>query len=212
VRIAVCIKRVPVMDRRFTIAASGTAIDEAGLAYDVNDFDLWAVEAALRLKEQTGEGEVVAISLGPDVVQEQIRKALSMGVDRAIHLQVANIPADDLAVAQAIADELRGQGFDAIFCGRVAVDRANGLVGPAIAEFLDMPCVTAVSKLEIANGRGRAQRELEGAQEIVEFPLPAVITVDQTQRDHGCQEEATPDQAGRAGHSACDDQETRAPP
>src|SRR5579871_116024 len=109
------------MDRRFTIAASGTAIDEAGLAYDVNDFDLWAIEAALRLKEQTGEGEVVVVSLGPDVVQEQIRKALSMGADRAIHLQVAAVPPDDLLVAQAISDELRGQGFDIVFCGRVAV-------------------------------------------------------------------------------------------
>ncbi len=178
-KIAVCIKRVPVMDRRFTIAPGGTTIDEVGLAYDVNDFDLWAVEAALRLKEQVGTGEVVVLSLGPDVVQEQIRKALSMGADRGIHLQAASVGADDLPVARALADALRDGGYDGIFLGRLAVDRANGVTGPVIAELLGLPCVTAVSKLEIANGRGRAQRELEGAQEIVEFPLPAVITVDQ---------------------------------
>jgi electron transfer flavoprotein beta subunit len=185
VKIAVCIKRVPVMDRRFTIAPGGTTINEAGLAYDVNDFDLWAVEAALRLKEQAGAGEVVVVSLGPDVVQEQIRKALSMGADRGIHLQLASAGggADDLPVARALADALRSGGYDVIFLGRLAVDRANGVTGPVVAELLGLPCVTAVSKLEIANGggggRGRAQRELEGAQEIVEFPLPAVVTVDQ---------------------------------
>ncbi len=179
-KIAVCIKRVPVMDRRFTIGPGGTTIDEAGLAYDVNDFDLWAVEAALRLKEREGAGsEVVILSLGPDAVQEQIRKALSMGADRGIHLQAASPAADDLPVARALADALRGGAYDVILLGRMAVDRANGVTGAVVAERLGLPCVTAVSKLEIANGRGRAVRELEGAQETVEFPLPAVVTVDQ---------------------------------
>lgn len=177
--IAVCIKRVPVMDRRFTIAPGGTTISDAGLAYDVNDFDLWAVEAALRLKEQAGAGEVVVLSMGPDIVQEQIRKALSMGADRAIHLQVAAVPPDPLCVAQALADELRHGSYDVILFGRLAVDAANGVTGPAVAELLGLPCVTAVSRLEITERRGRAQRELEGAQEVVEFPLPAVVTVDQ---------------------------------
>ena len=77
-KIAVCIKRVPVMDQRLPIAASGIAIDESGLKFDVNDFDLWAVEAGLQLKEKLGQGEVVVLSLGSDAVQEQIRKALSM--------------------------------------------------------------------------------------------------------------------------------------
>ena len=93
-KIAVCIKRVPVQEGRFTIAAGGTTIDETGLKYDVNDFDLWAVEAALQLKEKTGQGEVVVVSLGSDAVQEQMRKALSMGADRGIHLKAADQPSD----------------------------------------------------------------------------------------------------------------------
>jgi electron transfer flavoprotein beta subunit len=179
VKIAVCIKRVPVMEGRFAIASSGTAIDEAGFKYDVNDFDLWAVEAGLQLKEKAGQGEVVVVSLGSDQVQEQIRKALSMGADRGIHLRVAALPPDPWVVAGALADELATGSYDLILFGRIAVDASNGATGAMVAQRLGLPCVTAVSKLEITGGRGRAQRELEGAQEIVEFPLPAVLTIDE---------------------------------
>ena len=85
-KIAVCIKRVPDMETRFKIAASGTAVDEAGLKYDMSDFDGYAGETALQLNEKQGPGETVVISLGPDVVQEQLRKARSMGADRAVLL------------------------------------------------------------------------------------------------------------------------------
>jgi electron transfer flavoprotein beta subunit len=179
VKIAVCIKRVPVMDQRLPVAANGIAIDESGLKFDVNDFDLWAVEAGLQLKEKLGQGEVAIISLGPDAVQEQIRKAISMGADRGVHLKAAAVPPDARVVAKALAAELQGGGYDLILFGRVAVDASNGATGVMVAQILGLPCVTAVSKLEIKDGRGRAQRELEGAQEMVEFPLPAVLTIDE---------------------------------
>ena len=179
-KIAVCIKRVPVMDVKFAIAPNGTSVNEAGLKYDVNDFDLWAVEAALQLKEKNAnQGEVVAICLGPDAAQEQIRKALSMGVDRGVLLKADAVPMDGFAIAQALAAELKGGSYDLIFFGKMAVDSSNAVVGPMTAELLGLPCVTAVTKLDLANGKGTAQRDLEGAQEIVEFPLPAVLTVDQ---------------------------------
>ena len=181
-KIAVCIKRVPVMEGRFPIAPNGTAVDETGFKYDVNDFDLWAVEAALQLKEKEGQGEVVVISLGPDQVQEQIRKALSMGADKGIQLKVAAplpVPPDPYVVARALADELAQGSYDLVLLGRIAVDSSNGATGAMIAQRLGWPCVTAVSKLELAGGRGRAQRELEGAREFMEFPLPAVLTIDE---------------------------------
>ena len=179
-KIAVCIKRVPVMEVRFAIASSGTAVDETGLKYDVNDFDLWAVEAALQLKEKNGNtGEVAVVCLGPDAAQEQIRKALSMGADRGVLLKADKVPADGFAIAEALAAELNGGAYDVIFFGKMSVDSSNQVVGPMVAELLGMTCVTAATKLEIAGGKGTAQRDLEGAQEIVEFPLPAVITVDQ---------------------------------
>ena len=178
-RIAVCIKRVPVMDVRFKIGPDGKSVDETGLKFDVNDFDLWAVEAALQLKEKTGDGEVAVFSLGPDAVQEQIRKALSMGADRGVHLKATGTSADPLAIARALAAELKSTQWDVIFFGKVAIDSADQSVGPMVAELLGLPCVSAISSLEIANGRGTAKRELESASEIVEFPLPVVLTVDE---------------------------------
>ncbi len=178
-KIAVCIKRVPDMDVRFRIAADGASLDDAGLKYDINDFDAWAVEAALQLKEKAGQGEVVVLSLGPAAAAETIRKALSMGADRGIHLQADRIPFDGFAIANALATELRDGGYDLILFGKMSPDSSNGIVGPIVAEMLGLPCVTSISRLEIANGKGTAKRELEGAQEIVEFPLPAVLTVDE---------------------------------
>ncbi|MGI9042797.1 MAG: electron transfer flavoprotein subunit beta/FixA family protein [Gemmatimonadaceae bacterium] len=178
-KIAVCVKRVPDMDVRFRIASDGTSVDETGVKFDLNDFDAWAVEAALQLKEKAGQGEVTVISLGPDAVQETIRKALSMGADKGIHLQADKIPFDGFSIASALAAELKDGGYDLILFGRLSPDSSNGVTGPMVAELLGLPCVTAISRLEVAESRGTAKRELEGAQEIVEFPLPAVLTVDE---------------------------------
>ncbi len=178
-KIAVCIKRVPVMEVKFVIAADGTRVEESGLKYDVNDFDLWAIEAGLQLREKNGNtGEVVVISLGPDTAQEQIRKALAMGADRGVLLKTDAMPTDGFAVAQALAAELRDGGYDVVLFGRIAIDSMNQMTGPMVAELLDLPCVTNVCKLEVANGAGRAERQLEGANEVVEFPLPALLTID----------------------------------
>jgi electron transfer flavoprotein beta subunit len=178
-RIAVCIKRVPDTEMRFAIAANRTSIDPAGLKFDLSDFDGYAVEVALRLVEKQPPGEVVAITLGPDATQETLRKALSRGVDRGVHLSAAEVPFDGLAIARALAAELQEGGYDQILFGRMATDSGNGTVGPMTAELLGLPCVSAVSGLELGDGRGTAQRELEGATETVTFPLPAVLTIDE---------------------------------
>ena len=178
-KIAVCIKRVPDMDVRFSIAPNGTSLNEAGLKFDMSDFDGYAVEVALRLNEQQGPGEVTVLSLGPDGVQETLRKALGMGADRAVQLKADEVPFDGRAIARAIAAELQDGGYDVVLFGRMATDTGNQTVGPMVAQFLGLPCVSAVTKLDIAAGRGTAQRQLEGATETVEFPLPAVITIDE---------------------------------
>ena len=178
-KIAVCVKRVPDMDVRFRIGADNVSVDEGGLKFDINDFDAWAVEAALRLKDKNAGSEVTVISLGPDVVQETIRKALSMGADRGIQIKADQVPFDGLAIAKALSAELKTGCYDLILFGKLSPDSSNGVVGPMAAELLGLPCVTAISSLEIVNGKGTAKRELEGAQEIVEFPLPAVLTVDE---------------------------------
>lgn len=178
-KIAVCIKRVPDMDVRFRIGSDNASLDETGLKFDINDFDAWAVEAALQLRDKNAGSDVTVISLGPDVVQETLRKALSMGADKAIQLKADKVPFDGLAIATALAKELGAGGYDLILFGKMAPDSSNGVTGPMTAELLNLGCVTAISSLEIADGKGTAKRELEGAQEIVEFHLPAVLTVDE---------------------------------
>src|ERR1700694_743160 len=126
------------MDVRFKIASDNVSLDEAGLKFDINDFDAWAVEAALQLKEKNAGTEVTVISLGPDVVQETIRKALSMGADRGVQLKADKVPFDGFAIAKALAEELKGGGYDLIFFGKMSPDSSNGVVVPMAAEFLGL--------------------------------------------------------------------------
>ena len=178
-KIAVCIKRAPDSETRFKIAASATSIDEAGLKFDIDDFASYAVEVALQLNEKQGPGETVVIAVGPDNVQETLRKAMSMGAERAIQLKTDAPPVDGLAIAKAIAAEVKDGGYDLVLFGKHAFDTSAGVVGTAVGELLGLPTVTSVSKLEIASGKGTARRDIEGAGEMVEFPLPAVVTIDE---------------------------------
>jgi electron transfer flavoprotein beta subunit len=180
-KIAVCIKRVPDMEMRFAIAPDRKSLDQGGMKYEMGDFDGYALEVALQLNEKQAQaqGEVVVLSLGPDGVQETLRKALAMGATRAVQLKADDVPVDGMAIAQALAQELGAAQYDLILFGRMATDTAHGTVGPMTAELLDLPCVTAISELNIENGKGTARRDLEGASETVEFPLPAVLTIDE---------------------------------
>ena len=178
-KIAVCIKRTPDSESRFRIAASGAAIDETGLKFDIDDFAGYAVEAALQINEKAGGGETVIYALGPDNVQETLRKAMSMGADRAVHLKADSMSVDSIAVAKALAAELKTGSYDLILFGKHAFDTSAGVVGTATAELLGLPCVTAASQLSVTDGKGTARRELENAAEMVEFPLPAVVTIDE---------------------------------
>ena len=177
-KVAVCIKRVPDMELRFSLAADRKSLDPAGLKYEMGDFDGYALEVGLQLVEKQG-GEVAVISVGPDGSQETLRKGLAMGAARAVQLKSEQVPFDGLAVARALAAELSGGGYDLILFGRVATDSGNGTVGPMTAELLDLPCITSISQLEIADGRGTARRELEGSAETLQFTLPAVLTIDE---------------------------------
>jgi electron transfer flavoprotein beta subunit len=178
VKVAVCIKRVPDMEMRFSLAADKKSLDPAGLKYEMGDFDGYALEVGLQLVEKQG-GEVAVITVGPDGAQETLRKGLAMGAARAIQLKAEQVPFDGLAIARALAAELAEGGYDLILFGRVATDTGNGTVGPMTAELLGLPCITSVSQLEIAEGQGTAQRELEGSAETMRFTLPAVLTIDE---------------------------------
>jgi electron transfer flavoprotein beta subunit len=176
--IAVCIKRVPDSETRVKIASDGKSLDAAGVKFVLNPYDEFAVEEALQRKEKAGSGEVAIFCLGPAAAQETIRTALAMGADRGVLLQSDAIPADGFVTAQALAAELKAGTWDLILFGKMAIDDYNQQVGPMVAELLGLPCVTAVAHLDIDGAKGVAEREIEGGIEVVEFPLPAVITAD----------------------------------
>ncbi|NIP59551.1 MAG: electron transfer flavoprotein beta subunit/FixA family protein [Gemmatimonadetes bacterium] len=173
-KISVCIKRVPDTETRIRIADDGVSIDTSGVKYIVSPYDEFAVEAALRMKEEAGEGEVVAVSLGDESSRETLRSALAMGADRALLLQ-GSVTMDGLATAKALAAEV--EDSDLVLFGIKAADDDQQQVGPMVATLLDRPCATAVSDFEVSDGTVVARREVEGGLEIVELELPAVVTV-----------------------------------
>jgi electron transfer flavoprotein beta subunit len=177
-KIVCCIKRVPDSETRVKIAADGKSLDESSVKFVMNPYDEFAVEEALRRKEKAGAGEVVVISVGPAAAQETIRTALAMGADRGILLQADKIPADPYETAKLIAAELNPGTWDLILFGRMAIDDYNHQVGVIVAELLGLPCVTAISHLDLEGAKGVAEREIEGGIEVVEFTLPAVLTID----------------------------------
>jgi electron transfer flavoprotein beta subunit len=173
-KIAVCINHVPDTASRITLAADGMTIDKAGITFVVNPYDEFALEAGLRLKEKNG-GEVIAISLGGDAHKETLRKAYAMGVDKAILLK-DETPRDSFSVASALADYLKELSPEIIFFGKQSVDSDNAAVGTMVAELLNIPSVSTIVKLDIAEGKAVAEREIEGGRETVETTLPAVFT------------------------------------
>lgn len=172
----VCIKRVPDTEARLKIAADKTSIDPAGVKYIISPYDEFALEAAIRLKEAKGEGEVIAISVGDAASAEQLRSALAMGADRAILLK-GQPTLDGGATAKALAAEIKSIAPDLVLCGMKAVDDDQQQVGVMLAEYAGLPGVSVVAEFEIQDGKVVCHREVEGGVEIVEATLPALITM-----------------------------------
>ena len=177
-KIAVCVKRVPDTETRVRIAGDGKSIDEDGVKFVLNPYDEFAVEAALQLKEKAGSGEVVVVAMGTPASQETIRHALAMGAGRGVLLETDQPCIDPVAAGSALAAELKDGAFDLIMFGKFAIDDYNHAVGVVVAEMLDLPSVSAIAHMEISDGKGVAEREVEGGVEVVEFSLPAVLTTD----------------------------------
>jgi electron transfer flavoprotein beta subunit len=176
VNISVCVKRVPDTETRIRVGADGTSIDPAGVKFVVSPYDEFAVEAALRLRESQGTGEVVTVSLGDEAGQDILRTTLAMGADRAILLK-GEVTPDGLATARMLAAELEGHDAPLILLGVKAADDDQQQVGPMLATILGRPCATAVSSFEVDGDKVRCRREAEGGNEVVELPLPAVLTI-----------------------------------
>jgi electron transfer flavoprotein beta subunit len=176
--VVVCIKRVPATDTRVKVGPSGRSIDTTGVQYELNPYDEFAVEEALRLREKTGGGTVTVLSLGPAEAQKELRNELARGADRAILLRDDKMEERDaFSIATALAEQVRKLGSPLVLTGKQAVDRDNGHVGTMIATMLGYSCVNEVVKVEVQGDSVRCEREVEGgAREVVEARLPAVLT------------------------------------
>ena len=175
-KIAVCTSHVPDTATKVKVGSDGLSIDPTGVTYVINPYDEFAVEEALKTKEKTGgDSEVIVISLGSDSSKETIRKALAMGADKGVLLKDDN-PRDSFAVAKALAEEIKAQGCELVFCGKQSVDYDNTITGQLIAEMLGYSCIPVVVEFNLEGDKIRAEREIEGGREVVETQLPAVIT------------------------------------
>jgi len=171
----VCIKRVPDSAAKIRVGADGKAIDPAGVEHVISPYDEIALERAVQIRE-AGGGSVTAICFGPPEATKEIRQALAMGADKAIHLKDKGGSRGPLGVARVLAGAIQGRKFDAILFGRQSIDADNSAVGIIVARLLDLPVVSLVTKLELKDGKGIAHREAEGGTEVVEVKLPAVFT------------------------------------
>jgi electron transfer flavoprotein beta subunit len=173
-KLVACINHVPDTAAKINVAADGKTIDKSGVTYVISPYDEFAVEECLRLKEKNG-GDVTVLSLGGDVHKETLRKALAMGADKAVLLKDEGVR-DSFGVARALADYLKELSPDIVFFGKQSVDYDDGAVGVMVAEMLGLPSVSVVVKLDVAEGKATAEREIEGGREVVETSLPAVFT------------------------------------
>ncbi|MCX5851691.1 MAG: electron transfer flavoprotein subunit beta/FixA family protein [Deltaproteobacteria bacterium] len=174
--IVACVKQVPDTEALIKVKPDGSGIDEGGIKWVMNPYDEYGVEEALRLKEAKG-GEVTIVSVGPARAMETIRTALAMGAEKGVHVSDPLLDnTDAYTTAAALAAVIKGLNPDIIFCGQRAIDDDSGQVGSILAAILGIPQVTIVTKLEMADGKIKAIKPIEGAQLVIESTLPCVIT------------------------------------
>ncbi|MGH9315844.1 MAG: electron transfer flavoprotein subunit beta/FixA family protein [Thermoanaerobaculia bacterium] len=173
----VAIAYVPDTETRIKIGADGRSIDESEVKWIVSPYDEFALEEALRIREAKGAGAVTVVALGPERSKTGLRECLARGADGAVWIDSGDSRyLDALATAKALAAVAKESSYDFLWFGQKAVGYDESLVGPMVAELLDWPHVGNVVKLEVQEGKITAHREIEGAHEVVESPLPVVLT------------------------------------
>ena len=178
-KIVVCLKQVPDMESKFKIV-DDKKVDESQIAFKINDFDNYAVEAALQLKEKLG-GEVIIVSAGPERAAKDIRQAFAMGADWGIHINDAAVfDGDGFVIASALAKAIENiGGVDLVMTGVQSEDLQAATTGVMIADMLNIPSCTNVVKIDTADGKAfTLNRELEGGlNEVLELAGPAMLSI-----------------------------------
>ena len=176
--IIVCMKQVPDTEAQIRVKPDGSGIVDSDIKFVMNPYDEYGVEEALLLKEKFG-GTVTIVCLGSERAIEAIRTGLAMGADKAVHLDDPAFEGGDaFSTAKALAAAIKGMEYDLIFCGKQAIDDDLAQVGPALAEMLGIPQIVVVTKVEVSEDgkKAKVNRQIIGGEEIIEVPLPAVLT------------------------------------
>jgi electron transfer flavoprotein beta subunit len=176
-RILVGIKRVVDYNVRIRVKPDGTGVVTDGVKMSINPFDEIALEEALRIKERGGAEEVVIATIGPADCQQQLRTALAMGADRALHVQADGV-IEPLVAARALLKLIEKEQPFLVIVGKQAIDDDNSQTGPMLAALWNRPQVTFASKVELSDGKARVTREVDAGLETLEVDLPALITTD----------------------------------
>ncbi len=178
--IIVCVKQVPDTEARIKCKDGANGIVRDGIKLCMSPYDEFALEAALRLKEQHG-GTVTVLAVGPDRAKEVLKTGLAVGADKAVLVSDASLAGTDgRGVAVTLAAALKKLPHDLVLFGKKAVGVDRGQVGPQVAHRLDLPFVSQAGELAHENGAMRVVREIEGGQEHFEVALPAMLSVDKT--------------------------------
>ena len=178
-KILVMIKQVPDTATQVKVGPDARAIDTTGITWIISPYDEYGLEEALRIREKRGQGEVVAVSLGPDRVKETLRSCLAMGADRAVHLLDPGWDgADTLMTARALAAVIKQEAPALALFGRQAIDDDMGAVAAQVAELLAWPCASWIMEeaVDEAGKSIRVGRQVEGGLEVFDLPLPAVVS------------------------------------
>jgi electron transfer flavoprotein beta subunit len=177
VKVAVCVKEVPEASARTRIDPGTLRLDRSGTAA-LNPFDAHALEEALRIKERTGDGEVVALMMGPPRAADSLRKALAIGADRAVHVVDDALAGSDLvATARGLAGALEREEADLVLLGQQGGDSDGAVLWSALADLLRLPVVSQAASLELEDGKVTVKRQTEYGYDVIEAPLPAVVAV-----------------------------------
>ncbi|MCA1038884.1 electron transfer flavoprotein subunit beta/FixA family protein [Bacillus infantis] len=176
--IYVLLKRT--FDTEEKISISGGQINEDGAEFIINPYDEYAVEEAIQVRDEHG-GEVTVISVGTEEAEKQLRTALAMGADKAVLINTEDDveAGDQFTTARILSEYLKDKEADLILAGNVAIDGGSGQVGPRVAELLDIPYITTITKLDISGTTATIVRDVEGDSEVIETSLPLLATAQQ---------------------------------
>lgn len=176
--IYVLLKRT--FDTEEKISISGGQINDDGAEFIINPYDEYAVEEAIQVRDEHG-GEVTVISVGTEEAEKQLRTALAMGADKAVLINTEDDveAGDQFTTARILSEYLKDKEADLILAGNVAIDGGSGQVGPRVAELLDIPYITTITKLDISGTTATIVRDVEGDSEVIETSLPLLATAQQ---------------------------------